>query len=425
MKDICIQAEGPKGISDAELQKALAGALPAGLRRVLLLPPDDTRFHSGGGRIANIAYHLLKDNCRVDVMPALGTHAPMDRAQCRRMFGDIPFERFIAHAWRTDVIKIGTIPGEFVREVSEGLYDAPIDVEVNRRLLEEYDLILSIGQVVPHEVAGMANHAKNIFVGCGGPRMIHATHILSAFYGVERVMGREDTPARRLFDYAAERFLKNLPIYYLLTVATAPEGETRIHGLFGGADRDSFLNAAALAREKNIRYVEAPLKKVVVYLDKAEFRTTWLGNKAIYRTRMAIQEGGELIVLAPGVERFGEDDECDRLIRKYGYCGRDAVIRLCRTQEDLKANLSAAAHLIHGSADGRFSITYCTKKLSREDVEGVGYRFMPYMDAVARYDPARLAPGYNHLSGGEEVFFIPNPALGLWAIRETLEEGAR
>ncbi len=420
MKEISIRAGDPKGISDAELKDILAGALPGGFRRVLLLPPDQTRFHSGGGRIANIIYHLLKDTCRVDVMPALGTHAPMDEAQCRRMFGDIPFGCFIAHAWRTDVVKVGTIPGEFVREASEGLYDAPIDVEVNRRLLEGYDLILSIGQVVPHEIAGMANHAKNIFVGCGGPRMIHATHILSAFYGVERVMGREDTPARRLFDYAAERFLKDLPIYYLLTVATAPEGETLIHGLFGSAGRASFLNAAALAREKNISYVDAPLKKVVAYLDEAEFRTTWLGNKAVYRTRMAIREGGELIVLAPGIERFGEDEVSDRLIRKYGYCGRDAVLRLCGMQEDLKADLSAAAHLIHGSADGHFSITYCTKKLSREAVEGVGYRHMPYMDAAARYDPAHLAPGYNRLPDGEEIFFIPNPALGLWAVRESI-----
>lgn len=234
-----------------------------------------------------------------------------------------------------------------------------------------------------------------------------------------------DTPARRLFDYAAERFLKDLPIYYLLTVATAPEGGARIHGLFGGADRASFLSAAALAREKNISYVDAPLKKVVAYLDEAEFRSTWLGNKAVYRTRMAIREGGELIVLAPGVERFGEDAGCDRLIRKYGYCGRDKVIRLCREQEDLKASLSVAAHLIHGSADSHFSITYCTKKLSREAVEGVGYRFMSYWEAIARYDPARLAPGFNRLSDGEEIFFIPNPALGLWAIRETFVEGAR
>lgn len=420
MKDICIRAGDTKGISDAELKEILADALPAGLGRVLLLPPDQTRFHSGGGRLANIVYHLLKDTCRVDVMPALGTHQPMDRAQCCRMFGDIPFERFIAHAWRTDVVKIGTIPGEFVREASEGLYDAPIDVEINRRLLEGYDLILSIGQVVPHEIAGMANHAKNIFVGCGGPGMIHATHILSAFYGVERVMGREDTPARRLFDFAAERFLKNLPICYLLTVATAPEGKTLIHGLFGGAGRASFLNAAALAREKNISYVDAPLKKVVAFLDEAEFRTAWLGNKAIYRTRMAIREGGELIVLGPGVEGFGEDEANDRLIRKYGYCGRDAVLRLCRTQEDLKANLSAAAHLIHGSADGHFSITYCTKKLSREAVEGVGYRYMRYEEAAARYDPAHLAPGHNRLADGEEIFFIPNPALGLWAVRESI-----
>mgnify|MGYP000914531618 CR=1 FL=1 len=418
MIEQCVYAGDDRGISEERLAEALEDMLSGErgrLQRVLLLPPDHTRPHSGGGRIANLCYHLLEGSCRVDVMPALGTHAPMTRAQCLAMFGDIPFERFLVHSWRSDVTRIGQIPAEFVHDASGGLYDAPIDVEVSRRLLSGYDRILSIGQVIPHEVAGMANHAKNIFVGCGGPGMINATHIISAFYGVERVMGREDSPVRRLFDYAAEHFLHDLPILYALTVATAPDGETRLHGLFTGEGRGCFEKAAALSLEKNVTFVERPLQKVVAYLNEREFRTTWLGNKAVYRTRMAIADGGELIVLAPGVQGFGEDTENDRLIRKYGYCGRERVIELCRTQDDLKANLSAAAHLIHGSADGKFTITYCTRDLERPAVEGVGYRHLPYNAAIAWYDPARLRPGFNRLPDGEEIYFIPNPALGLWA----------
>jgi len=418
--ELSVYAADERGIPEEKLRQALSEAL-SGVRgrlgRVLLLPPDLTRLHSGGGRIANLCYHLLKGACEVDVMPALGTHAPMTEAECRRMYGDIPFDRIIAHNWRADVVKIGEIPAEFVREASEGLYAEPVDVEINRRLLSGYDLILSIGQVIPHEVAGLANQLKNIFVGCGGARMINATHIVSAFYGVERVMGRDHTPARRLFDYAGERFLSGLPITYLLTVATVPGGEARLHGFFIGQTRECFEKAAALALEVNMTYVDAPLKKVVCYLDEGEFKTTWLGNKAIYRTRMAIADGGELVVLAPGVQGFGEDPECDRLIRKYGYCGRENVIRLCGAEEDLKRNLSAAAHLIHGSADGRFSVTYCTSLLAKEAVEAVGYRHLPYFVAVSRYDPARLRPGLNRLPDGEEVYFIPNPAIGLWALK--------
>ncbi len=418
-----VYAEDGRGIPEEALRGALIDALSGvrgRLRQVLLLPPDLTRLHSGGGKIANLLYHLLKGECEVDVMPALGTHAPMTEAECGRMYGDIPFARIFAHNWRTDVIKIGEIPADFVREASGGLYGEAIDVEVNKRLLSGYDLILSIGQVIPHEVAGLANHLKNIFVGCGGARMINATHIVSAFHGVERVMGRDHTPARRLFDYAGERFLKGLPITYLLTVATAPEGEVRLHGLFSGSTRECFEKAAALALEVNMTYVDAPLKKVVAYLDPGEFKTTWLGNKAIYRTRMAIADGGELVVLAPGVQGFGEDPECDRLIRKYGYCGRENVVGLCGTQTDLQENLSAAAHLIHGSADGRFSVTYCTRHLGKEEIEAAGYRHLPYDAAISRYDPEKLRPGVNILPDGEEVYFIPNPAIGLWALRGSL-----
>ena len=421
-----VYAADERGIPEEALRGALIDVLSAvrgRLKRVLLLPPDLTRLHSGGGRIANLLYHLLKAECEVDVMPALGTHAPMTEAECLRMYGDIPFDRIFAHNWRTDVVKIGEIPADFVREASGGLYGEAIDVEVNKRLLLGYDLILSIGQVIPHEVAGLANHLKNIFVGCGGARMINATHIVSAFYGVERVMGRDHTPARRLFDYAGERFLKGLPVTYLLTVATAPEGEVRLHGLFAGETRECFEKAAALALEVNMTYVDVSLKKVVCYLDPGEFKTTWLGNKAIYRTRMAIADGGELIVLAPGMQGFGEDPECDRLIRKYGYCGRENVVRLCGTQEDLKRNLSAAAHLIHGSADGRFSVTYCTRHLGKETVEAVGYRHLPYDVAASRYNPDTLRPGVNILPDGEAVYFIPNPAIGLWAVKGSLQTG--
>jgi hypothetical protein len=132
---------------------------------------------------------------------------------------------------------------------------------------------------------------------------------------------------------------------------------------------------------------------------------------------MAIADGGELVVLAPGVRKFGEDDANDRLIRKYGYAGRLAVLELCRLNKDLEANLSVAAHLIHGSSDGRFKVTYAVEKLTREEIEGVCFEYVDLKEAYRRYDPSRLKDGVNVLEDGEEIFFISNPALGLWAIR--------
>jgi nickel-dependent lactate racemase len=420
MIDIIKKAVAEGGIADGELrgiiEKSISG-LKTGLARVLLLPPDFTRMHSGAGKITAMYYELLKDFCQVDIMPALGTHDPMTAAECREFFGEsVPLEAIIAHNWRTDIVKIGEIPGSFVSEVSGGLLDYPIDVEVNRRIIDPtYHLIISIGQIVPHEVVGMANYNKNIFVGCGGKDLINKSHMLGAVYGMEKVMGRDHSPVRKVFDYAEEHFLKHIPLMYVLTVTTVSHGAVSIEGVFAGRNRRLLEEAIALSQVKNLTFVARPLKKVVVYLDEREFKSTWLGNKAIYRTRMAIADDGELIILAPGVKKFGEDEGIDQLIRKYGYVGRDKVLQLYKNHADLQDNLSAAAHLIHGSSDGRFSIAYAVEKLSRADVEAVNFTYIPLSEACQKYDPSRLKDGFNTLDDGEEIFYISNPAIGLWA----------
>jgi len=377
-------------------------------------------MHSGAGKITAMYYELLGDTCKIDVLPALGTHDPMTERECRKFFGEgVPFDAVIKHNWRTDIVKIGEVPAEFVAEVSDGLVTTAIDVEVNKLILDKsYDLIISIGQVVPHEVVGMANYSKNIFVGCGGSSMINSSHMLGAFYGLERIMGKDFSPVRKVLDYAEEHFVADVPLMYALTVTTADMDDVAIHGLFIGRERSLFERAVGMSQQKNLIFVEKPLKKVVVYLDENEFKSTWLGNKAVYRTRMAIADGGELIVQAPGVKKFGEDSGNDKLIRKYGYVGRENVLKLCDENTDLRENLSVAAHLIHGSSDGRFSVTYCTGQLTKEEVESVNFIYMPIADALKIYDPAVLKDGFNILDDGEEIFYISKPALGLWAVKE-------
>ena len=422
MKPLIRIASAETGLTDDELRAAVRESLADSkqkLHKVLLLPPDYTRFHSYAGRLTAMYYEELKDTCEIDILPALGTHVPVTKDEWLAMFGPgVPFDRCIVHNWRTDVVKVGEVPGEYVASISEGLVTTPIDVEVNKRLLDpSYDLILSLGQVVPHEVVGMANRNKNIFVGCGGSSMINNSHMLGAFYGLERIMGKDHTPVRDVFDYAEEHFLLDIPLCYVLTVTTAPGGHVRVHGLYIGRGRANFEAAVKLAQEKNLTFVDKPFKKVVVMLDEKEFKSTWLGNKAVYRTRMAIEDGGELIILAPGVDKFGEDPANDALIRKYGYVGRLKVLELVEQNEDLRANLSVAAHLIHGSSDGRFSITYCTKKLTEAEVRGAAFDYIPYDEIIKKYDPEKLRDGYNTVDG-EEIYYISNPALGLWADRK-------
>jgi len=416
---VCEVSDRKTGFSDGELTALLKKSLDEidrPLKKVLIIPPDATRLHSGAGKLTFAYYKLLKDTCAVDILPALGTHEPMSEDACRAFFGAIPYASILEHDWRHDIVKIGEIPGAFVREVSDGLISDAIDAEINRRLLDaSYDLILSVGQVVPHEVAGMANYSKNIFVGVGGSGMINATHFLGAVYGMERIMGRDFSPVRRVFDYAEGNFIKNLPIQYVLTVTSQVDGRTAVNGLYIGRERRLFEEAVRLSQEKNVIFLDEPLKKVVVYLDEGEFTSTWLGNKAIYRTRMAIADGGELIILAPGVSKFGEDGINDRLIRKYGYVGRHNVLELCKAHPDLRENLSVAAHLMHGSSDGRFSIVYAADKLSRQELEGASFGYAPYAQTARKFFLCKHKTGYDILEDGEGVFFIGNPALGLWS----------
>lgn len=418
--ELKITNDGYAPLSNAQisdlLEKSISGRK---LNKVLIIPPDITRYHSNAGYITNAYYHMLKSVCEVDILPALGTHDPMTEEEVQDMYGDIPFDRFIVHKWRTDIMEVGVVPESYVSEITEGLWNKSVTMELNKVILDpKYDLIISVGQVVPHEVIGMANHSKNLFVGCGGKATIHQSHMIGAVFGMERMMGKDFTPVRKVLDYAWQNFLKDLPLLFVLTVTTAPENKIQTHGLFIGDTRKSLEDAIELAQTKNINFVKKGLPKCVVYLDPKEFRSTWLGNKAIYRTRMAVEDDGELIILAPGIVKFGEDEKIDELIRKYGYVGRDEVLRLFHKNEDLQNNMSAAAHLIHGSSDDRFNITYAVKNISLEEIKSVNFNAMNYDDAIKRYPVDQLKPGYNTLDNGEEIYFIPNPALGLWINEE-------
>ena len=412
-------------LSLSDVRTALFESLESlGVReRVVAIPPDYTRVHSQAGPLTCFVHQFYQDRL-VDVLPALGTHLPMSDNQREKMFPGIPASLIRTHRWRDDVVTIGHVPADFVAQATENIYANPWPVQLNRLIWEgDHDLILSIGQVVPHEVIGMANFNKNLFIGTGGADGINESHFISAAYGMERIMGCADTPLRRILNEAEETFCKHLPIVYVLTViGTDQTGQLIIRGLFIGDDRECFERACELSRKVNFQVLAQAPQKIVVYLDPEEFHSTWLGNKAIYRTRMAIADGGELVILAPGVQTFGEDQQIDRLIRKYGYRSAAEVLELVKLHEDLQHNLSAAAHLIHGSADGRFQITYCTDLLTRDDIERAGYRHADLNPMLARYNPSLLRDGFNTLGDGEDFFFVRNPALGLWAWRDRLCE---
>ncbi|KAI2498710.1 lactate racemase [Fragilaria crotonensis] len=375
-------------LSDSQINQRVTEFLDAiGPKdHIMILPPDFTRYHSQAGKITQMVteyYNFPSPNVAssedaaagngptIEIMPALGTHAPMTESQIRTMFGDKLADAkdspILVHDWRNDVETIGHVPASFVEKATYGkIKDQPWPAQLNKRVWnlrhnKSKSVVLSIGQVVPHEVMGMANFNKNIFVGVGGVASINLSHFIGAIHGMERMMGRAHNPLRDILNYASEAFLmEHLDVWYILTVMGRNEtnGNLEMKGLFIGNDIQCYDLACELSMQVNFTLLEKPLKTVVAYMDPKEFQTTWVGNKAIYRTRMAMADGGKLIVLAPGVARFGEDDKVDALMRKYGYYGTPRLLQALEEDEELRTNLSCVAHLIHGSTeDGSASFT--------------------------------------------------------------------
>jgi len=396
------------------------------LKRVLLLPPDLTRAHSGAGKITELLYKALP-GAHIAVIPTLGQHVPHTEEENKWMFGSIPHSIIEAHDWRKGVTHVGVIPAELVRETTGGKADWEIPVDLNSTLIDQqWDLIVNIGHVVPHEVLGFANHNKNYFIGLGGKDTICASHIAAAVYGIENNLGCLVTPLRACYNWAEEKLLGGLPDVYLQIVMRRDEQNKLVtSGIFIGDDLETYLQAARKSREQNITVFDKPIKKIVAVMQPDEFRATWVANKAVYRTRMAIADGGELLILAPGVERFGEQPEVDALIRKYGYKGTERTLALYKTEADMQAIPHGVAHLIHGSSEGRFTIRYAPGHLTQAEIEQVGYEYADVNAMQERYSPAKMKEGWNTMPDGEEVFYISTPSAGLWATKEKLNDPAR
>lgn len=390
-------------------------------KRVLLLPPDITRAHSGSGWITEELYNIFSKTADVYLIPTLGQHLPHTEEQNKWMFGNVPEEKILKHDWIKDAKKIGSIPADYVEKITNGKANWEIPVSINKLLVEEsWDLIVNIGHVVPHEVLGFANHNKNYFIGLGGKDMICASHMAAACFGIENNLGNLVTPLRHCYNKAENEFLADLPDVYLQVVMAYNDHNELVHtGFYCGNDLDCYLLAAEQSQKENISVVP-PLKKVVAVMQGDEFFSTWVANKAVYRTRKAMADNGELIIIAPGLKRFGEQDEVDKIIRKYGYVGTEKVMKLWKEEPELQDLTHATAHLIHGSSEGRFKITYAPGHLSKEEIESVNFGYLDYEEAMSLYNPEKLKNGFNTLPNGEEIYFISTPSAGLWTTKEKL-----
>jgi nickel-dependent lactate racemase len=398
-----------------------AGQLLGDAQRVLIVPPDFTRLHSFAGEIVNLIMASFGDRV-AGVLPATGTHRPMTREEISTMYGFVPTELIRERDWRRSAVRVGELSASEVREVTAGLLDESVPIEIDRALLDpSVDLILSLSQVVPHEVVGLSGHAKNLLVGAGGPSMVNVSHYLGALVGIEEVLGRIATLPRELLERAMDRAMRSLRrVSYLHVVVGAdPDRPTRRTpiGWYGGEDRAPFRLAARHAQRENITVLQEPVDRAVVFVDPQVYQSTWLANKAIYRTRMAIRDGGELIVVAPGVSHFGEDSKADALIRRIGYRGRDYALGRMAVDPELAGERSVVAHSLHGSSEGRFTIAYAATQLTKDELQSVGFEAAP-VDRWSRYFFGDTHPMGVHEIEGVTTLFVDDPGQGLWMSRD-------
>jgi nickel-dependent lactate racemase len=404
-----LASPAPARVLDADEMRQIVRDALAGVRagtRVLAVIPDKTRDDNTDLLFPMISQALAARGAgRLDALVAQGTHPPMTESEKRAKIGAglaaLPlFGEVFDHHWDdpSQLTTLGALSADEVSALTDGLMRRDVPIQLNVRLAPgAYDLVLVVGAVVPHEVAGFAGGAKYFFPGVAGPDLTHLTHWLGALATIERVIGRVDTPTRRVIEAAADRV--TTPVIALTSVVTrTSEGLLRTHALFNGTLRETVRRAAAVSAQVHVRYTGRRYRRVIALLDE-HYDEMWVAGKASYKLGAIIEHGGELVIYAPHLK--GISTTHGRLIEKYGYAPLEQVREMVDGSDELSANLCVAAHLAHVSygsrlADGRIAPRYAITLASAipADVCGrvkLGYAPLESIDVeAARRDPDTL-----------------------------------
>lgn len=385
------------------VRDALGGVAPG--TRVLAVIPDKTRDDNTDLLFPMVSQELAARRAgRLDALVAQGTHPPMTAAEKAVKIGaggaELPlFGDVFDHHWDdpSQLTTLGTLGAEEVGAITGGLMRQDVPIQLNVRLAPgAYDLILVLGAVVPHEVAGFAGGAKYFFPGVAGPALTHFTHWLGALATIERVIGRVETPTRHVIEAAADRVIT--PVIGLTSVATRTPAGLRTHGLFAGTLRETVRQAAAISAQVHVRYTGRRYRRVIALLDE-HYNEMWVAGKASYKLGAIIEHGGELVIYAPHLTTISTTH--GRLIEKYGYAPLEQVREMVDGSDELSANLCVAAHLAHVSygsrlADGRIAPRYAITLASAIPAHvcqrvRLGYAALASIDVeAARRDPDTL-----------------------------------
>jgi lactate racemase len=400
---------------------AIAGSaieqVPRGAR-VLAVIPDRTRDDNTDVLFPIVSKHLARIGAsRLDALVAQGTHPAMVDADKREKIGwgkaDLPLlgEVFDHHWDRPDNLSsIGTLSSTEVSLLTDGLVDQAVAVRLNSRVADgSYDVIFVLGATVPHEVAGFAGGAKYFFPGVAGPELTHLTHWLGALATIERVIGRVETPTRRMIEAAGA--LVPVPVIAFTSVVTRDPAGLTTRALFTGDVRETVRRAAAVSSDVHIKYAGRRYRRVVALLDP-HYDELWVGGKASYKLGAIIEPGGELIIYAPHLKHISITH--GRLIEKYGYAPLEQVREMIDGSDELRGNLCVAAHLAHvayagmknakGEYEPRYRISLASQ-VTEETCRRVRLGFLDYRT----FDPYQFG-------ADPDTFIVENAGRDLYLV---------
>jgi nickel-dependent lactate racemase len=399
-------------ITDEELREWLGEALerevPQG--RVLVIVPDDTRTLPMPTFFETIAESLSPRAREVTFLIALGTHPPMDEAKLSRHLGPTWNHRnvrIVQHQWSdpSKLVQVGKISQGEMEEISRGLLPEEVPVQINREVLE-HDLVLIVGPVFPHEVAGFSGGHKYFFPGVSGPEMVHQSHWLGALITNPKVNGHKDTPVREMIERAAA--LVPTPRLVLSLVLQGHD----LHGLFLGEVGEAWSAAVDLSRELNIVWAEHPFH-TVISMAPPMYRELWTAGKCMYKLEPVVANGGTLIIYAPHLHEISSTH--GKWILAVGYHVRDYFLAQWERFQDVpRAVLAHSTHVRgigtfrHGVERPRIGVVLCT---------GIPERICRRINLDYR-DPHSVR--LEEFMGREDegVLVVPNAGEMLWRLRD-------
>jgi nickel-dependent lactate racemase len=425
MHETIAQAAKPgTGLTQAQVDKVISRAcLPEDYRgkRVLVIVPDGTRTAPVGLVFRSLHRQIGGVAKAFDVIVALGTHQPMSEAaisrrldisedERRQAFGHV---RFFNHAWNVPsaLKEVGVLTREEVSELTDGLFAMEVPVEVNR-LLFDYDQVIIVGPVFPHEVVGFSGGNKYLFPGVAGPRVLNFFHWLGAVVTNPVIIGNKYTPVRRVVDRAAAMVQVDKLCF---CIVVTPRNE--LAGLFAGTPQAAWEEASELSRQIHIVYKDRPFHTILSCAPPM-YDELWTAGKCMYKLEPVLADGGELIIYAPHLNEVCVSHGAH--IEQIGYHCRDYFLKQWDKFKDVPwAVLAHSTHVrgIGAFEDGiekcRAQVTLATG-LSREKCSRInlGYRDpkdIRLQDYANREDQGILLVP----KAGEMLFRLENPPA--WA----------